>query len=464
MKKLLLAVVVVIGVVLAVQFLMGGGKPKFYWWTPHAGSPTHVPWHTQVESTYNTLYGENLELIKVDYSTPDYKTAFETAMAGDYPPDVWHSWGGGILKDYVDVGKVADLTDLLNEDWALRLLPPENRDRLLWNSTWNNRHYGLPYSIGAIQIYINRSLFDAAGVGVPEVGENETWTWSEFIDAIRTFNAFTDEAHPNGIYPIVVAGAERWQLSFYYMYLVDRIGGSDYFAKTLNREPGYSFTDEVFIQAGVKCRELVTEDAFQPGFIVAGYDKADYSFIIENMAAMYLQGSWMVSTLRYNTQQLGLPEFPLDIIRFPTVPGGEGDSSALLGSVQDYLCVSEKSEHKEEAFQLLRLHGTDDVINDFLESVGDILVFDSRVGGGFEVPAGTYDPVIEKQIDELNKASHLQMPWDQYSPSAFAVEHLIQMNRLFKPAGYSEPAVVAAQHESIAQQLQQEGKLPITFG
>ncbi len=460
-KKLLLAVIAVIGVVIAAQFLMGGGKPKLYWWTPHAGSPTHVSWHRQVESMYEALYGENIDLVKVDYGNDDFKTAIGITLAGDYPPGVWHSWGGGVLKGYVDAGKVADLTDLLNENWALNLLPPENRDRLLWNSTWDNRHYGLPYTIGVVHMFINRSIFDACGVEIPDVENGEVWTWDEFMSAIENFKG-KKNSEGEDIYPLVVSGGEEWQLSFYYMYLVDRIGGSDYFTKTLNREPGYSFTDSVFIEAGEKCRELV--DAFQPGFINAGYGVAERLFYLDNQAAMYLQGSWMVSTLRLRVQQLGLPDFPLDIIRFPTVPGGAGDSSMLVGTVQDYLCVSEVSEHKEEAFQLLRLHGTEEAINDFLEVVGDILVFDSRVGGGYEVPSGTYDPIIEKQIDELNNTSYLQMPWDQYSPKAFALEHLILMNRLFKPTGGWTPERVGDEHESIANQLQQEGKLPITFG
>jgi len=463
-RVMLAAAVVAIACIGAAAFVFmgGGGKPKFYWWTPHAGSPTHIPWHTEVEQMYNQRYGENVELVKVDYSTEDFKNALETTMAGDYPPDVWHSWGGGVLKDYVDAGKVQDITDLLNEDWAVRLLPPENRSKLLWNSTWNGRHYGFPYTIGVIQIYINRSIFDAFGVEIPDVEKGEVWTWDEFMQAIRTFKGKKNSAGKD-IYPIVVAGGEEWQLSFYYMYLVDRIGGSDYFRKALNGEAGYSFTDNVFVRAGELCQELVQAEAFQPGFINAGYDIADFYFF-ENQAAMYLQGSWMVSTLRYRMQQLGGREFPLDVIYFPVIQGGAGDPSDLLGAVQDYLCISSKSQHKEEAYNLIRLHGTDEVINSFLQKVGDILVFDSRVGGGLDVPASKYDPVILKQIGVLQRAANLQMPWDQYTPRAFALKHLELMNRLFRPAGGMTPSEVALEHQRMAERLRSEGKLPITFG
>ncbi len=459
-KKVIAVAMVAAVVVVGVIFLPGReGTQRMYWWTPHAGSPTHVPWHSEVEELFNRLYGENVRLVKVDYSTEDFKNALETTMAGGNPPDVWHSWGGGVLKDYVDAGRVEDLTDLLREEWAVRLLPLENRSRLLWNSTWNGRNYGFPYTVGVVQIYVNRSLFDAFGVRVPNAENGEVWTWDEFMSVINTFKGKKNAAGKD-IYPLVVAGAEEWQLSFYYMYLVDRIGGPDYFRKALNGEPGYSFTDNVFIQAGEKCMELVAAGAFQPGFINAGYDVADYLFF-ENQAAMYLQGSWMVSTLRFRMGQLGRT-FPLDAVYFPGIPGGAGRAADLLGGTQDYLCVSKGSKFKEEAFNLIRLHGTEDIVNSFLERVGDILAFDSRIGGGLEIPENRYDPVILKQIKLLGGSRNLLMPWDQYAPRAFALKHLELMNRLF--SGRMTPSEVAVEHQRMAEKLRQEGKLPISFG
>jgi raffinose/stachyose/melibiose transport system substrate-binding protein len=456
MNAKIIAIVVVIGVVIAAAVLLGGGeeKPIISWWTVHAGSPIHIPWHGRVTDRYNDLYGENLRLERSDYSNPDFKAAFRNVMAAAAPPDLWHSWGGGILKKYVDAGRVADLTDLLNENWAVELLPLENRDKLLWNSTWNNRHYGFPYTIGDVQFFINTEIFDECGVDVPDVSAGETWTWDEFTSAIENFKG-KKNSEGKDIYPIVVAGAEEWQLSFYYMYLVDRIGGPDYFEKTLNREPGYSFTDSVFVEAGEKCVELKNLGAFQTSFIVDGYDMPDYYFT-HGRAAMYLQGSWAVSTFRYRASDL-----QFDVIRFPTVPGGAGDPTDLIATIQDYVCVSESSEYKEEAFQLIRLLGSEWCTNDFLENVGDILIFDSRLGGGLEVPAEKYDPVILKEVNEVANSNHLQMVWDQYAPEAFAIKHIQLMRDLFQ--GLKTPEQVAQEHEDRAQQLVGEGELPITW-
>jgi ABC-type glycerol-3-phosphate transport system substrate-binding protein len=64
---------------------------------------------------------------------------------------------------------------------------------------------------------------------------------------------------------------------------------------------------------------------------------------------MYLMGNWIVSSLKSN-----YPEFPLDIMLFPIIPGGKGDPTMLGAALQDHWCISEASKHKKEAMDLLR--------------------------------------------------------------------------------------------------------------
>ena len=425
-----------------------GTEERMRWWTVHSGAWAHSAWHNYISEEYEKLYGDLIE--RTDYDNPNFKVSLFNAMLAGDPPEIWHSWGGAILKNYVDMGMVEDLTDLLNEDWAVSILPLENRDELLWNSTWGGRHYGLPYSVGVVQIYVNKDLFDQYGVEIPSVENDETWTWDEFISVIQTFKA-------NNVTPITIAGTEEWQFSFWYMYLVDRIGGPEYFTKTLNRQSGYSFEDDVFVQAGEKCRELVDLGAFQSTFMADGYDKAITMFA-NGEAAMYLQGSWEIKTLKtyYN------PNLNVDVVRFPVIENTPSDPHSIVVNVQDYFSISTTTGQKEDAFNFIRLLGREDVVKKFVEKAGDICVFDSRVGGGVEISSTLYEPVINKQISEFNNATYTQMPWDQYSPQQFAQKHLESMKRLFD--GTWTPQRVAQEQESIAQSLQISGYLPVSYG
>ncbi|MEM2878249.1 MAG: extracellular solute-binding protein [Candidatus Hadarchaeales archaeon] len=448
-KTLPVIIIIAIAVFGILIYRSLGGGAEMRWWTVHSGAWGHSEWHTYSLEEYDKLYGHLIE--RTDYDNPNFKSSILNAMLAGDPPEIWHSWGGTQLKNFVEMGYVEDLTDLMNESWALDILPLESRDKLIWNSTWNGKNYGFPYSVGVIQIYVNKDLFDSCGIDLPSVENDETWTWSQFIDAIQTLKN-------HGITPITIAGTETWQLSFWYMYLVDRIGGPEYFTKTLNRYPGYSFEDNVFLEAARKCRELVEMGAFQQTFMADGYDKAITMFS-QGQAAMYLQGSWEIKTMKtYYNQNLNV-----DVIRFPLMDNSaNGDPHSIVVNVQDYFCVSSTTKNKEAAFNFIRLLGREDVIRKFVEKAGDICVFDSRVGGGVDIPSSLYEPVINKQIEEFNNSTHTQMPWDQYSPQQFAQKHLECMKRLFD--GTWTPEKVAQEHETIAQSLKTSGYLPVSYG
>ncbi|MDI7247103.1 MAG: extracellular solute-binding protein [Bacillota bacterium] len=410
-------------------------KTKIEWWTADGGEKTICAWMDRVIEGF-MKENPDIQVVRIDMQDEDLKIGLKSSMAAGMPPAFWRSWGGGVLKSYVDEGQVADLTPIIKK------LGGKVPAGALSTSTWGGKNYGLPYTTWAGHIYINRDLFEKAGVKVPDAAKNETWTWDEFLDAIKKFK-------DHDIIPIAVGGKENWELSFYYMYLVDRIGGSELFAKTLNRAPGFSFESQAFVEAGKRCQELVSAGAFEKGFLGMGYSDAQRYFF-SGKAAMYLMGTWVIADLRKQ-----VPNFNLDIIRFPTVPGGKGDPTMVLGAPQTVHCVSEKvkPEEKAAAMKLVEYLARDEVIYDFVKNVGDLIVFN------VPLPEGAYDPVIQKVIGQVGKASHLQMAWDQYSPPQFAAAHLEGLAALF--AGKITPEEMAKRQEATANELKAQGVLPM---
>ncbi|MCL4516155.1 MAG: extracellular solute-binding protein [Firmicutes bacterium] len=427
----------VLAVVLVLGALSGSAlaRTKIEWWTADGGEKAITGWMDKVVAGFEKE-NPDIEVVRVDMQDEDMKVGLKSSMAAGMPPAMWRSWGGGVLKSYVAQGQVADVTPIIKK--LGRKIPAG----ALSTSTWGGKHYGLPYTTWVGHIYINRDLFAKAGVKVPDASKNETWTWEQFIEAIKAFKQ-------HDIIPIAVGGKENWELSFYYMYLVDRIGGSELFAKTLNREAGYSFGNPAFIEAGKRIRELVEVGAFEKGFLGMGYSDAQRYFF-SGQAAMYLMGTWLIGDLRKQA-----PDLNLDIIRFPSIPGGKGDPTMLLGAPQTIHAVSEnvKPEQKAAALKLLEYLARDEVINDFVKDVGDLIVFN------VPLPKGAYDPVIEKVIKEIGKAGHLQMAWDQYSPPQFAAAHLEAVGALF--AGSITPQEMGKRQETTAKDLQAQGQLPL---
>lgn len=420
-------VVVVIVIVAAVAYYFLTKPPpeevKLHIWTPEAEELTKQDWMSLVISEFEEQY-PNVEIVATHMADEDFKIGLKTSLAAGTPPDIWLSWGGGVLKAYTEAEVVMDLTEVLNE-----LGPERVPEALLGSSTFNGKHWALPYSVWIGHIYINLDLFEEAGVEVPP---DDQWTWDEFKDAINTFKA-------NDIIPISVAGAETWELSFYYMYLVDRIGGSELYTNAISRVPGYTFEDPAFVEAGAKIQELAELGAFQEGFLGAGYTDA-YRLFADDQAAMHLMGTWVVGGIFADN-----PDFALDAIKFPTIPGGAGDPSMLLGAVQNHWCISEVSEHKEEAAEFLKLMAEEESILQFVEITGDIPCLPA------DIPSGSFFSVIEKQMAHMGEASWLQMAYDQYSPPEFASVHLDVMAELF--AGTITPEEAATMQEEVAQTL-----------
>jgi raffinose/stachyose/melibiose transport system substrate-binding protein len=146
-----------------------------------------------------------------------------SAFAAGTPPDLFVTWGGGELKKYVEEGLVVDISDLYKEDWAKNQIPKSVAEPF----TLNGKLWALPYEVHSDWIFINRKLFEKAGVKVPSIEGG--WTWEEFLDACEKFKAA-------GIIPVAMTGKTRWSLHFPMYYLVERSSGPEAFLNALERK------------------------------------------------------------------------------------------------------------------------------------------------------------------------------------------------------------------------------------
>ena len=182
----------------------------------------------------------------VQVPNDDYKQRLVVAMSGGQAPDVFASWGGGWLEEFVKSGQVKDLT---NEDIEFdRFI-----ETALENATYDNKIYGLPLGISPYIFYYNKEIFEKYGLEVPE-------TYDDLLEIV-------DVLKENDVYPIALANQPKWPGAFFLMYFVDRLGGEDVFKQAYRRE-GKGFDDEVFVKAGEYIQDLVNKGAFNPGFNV----------------------------------------------------------------------------------------------------------------------------------------------------------------------------------------------------
>src|SRR4029079_3515089 len=106
-------------------------------------------------------------------ATEPYKAARQTNVQAGDVPDLFQSWGGGVLRDQVDAGMVQDITDA--SAGFLGDLSPGAAG--LFNI--DGVQYGVPYNTSLVGFWYNKDLFAKAGIEAPPA------TWTELLADVQ---------------------------------------------------------------------------------------------------------------------------------------------------------------------------------------------------------------------------------------------------------------------------------------
>ena len=111
-------------------------------------------------------------------SWSEYWTKLEAAAISNQMPDIFWMHTNEILK-YADYGKIADLTDLYDEEDPDYFQEHFSEVSLSNIQGSDGRYYGVPKDKDTVGLVYNKEMFDAAGVAYPD----ETWTWDDLCEA-----------------------------------------------------------------------------------------------------------------------------------------------------------------------------------------------------------------------------------------------------------------------------------------
>ncbi|NML50684.1 extracellular solute-binding protein [Streptomyces sp. R302] len=283
----------------------GDGKVSFAWWNIATTEPGKSLF-PEISSAFTSAH-PNVAIQTTSLENEAFKSKLTATTSSGKLPDVFQTWGGGVLRQQVDAGLVEDLTDLL--DWSSELTPVS-----LQAYQFEGRTYGVPYDIGMVGFWYNKKLFARAGITTPPA------TWSELLEDVGKLKAA-------GITPIALAGKEKWPGHYYWAYLAMRVAGLPALQQAATDK---DFTGAGFVQAGVHLKELVDLQPFQPAFLGAGYATpgGQAATMGNGQAAMELMGQWGPSVQKDAGAGLGAD---LGFFPFPTVDGGVGRATEVFG-------------------------------------------------------------------------------------------------------------------------------------
>ena len=305
------------------------GSKTINWWHIQNTDPMLSVWAKLAKDFEAAHPGVKINITPLENEA--FKAKLTTVTQAGNPPDLFHSWGGGVLEQQVNAGLVKELGDEAKS--FLSNISP-NGVKLYQIGA---KQYGVPYELGMVGFWYNKELFAKAGV-------NDTpKTWAELLGVVRQLKAAK-------IVPIALAGGDKWPAHFYWSYLAIRQGGV---AGMADAAKTGEFDRPDFVTAGAQLAELVGLEPFQPGFLGAKYMASDgQSAIMGNgQAAMELMGQWAPTIeAAYSTDKKGIGD-KLGFFPFPALEGGKGSPAEVLGGCNGF-AVGKNAP--PEAFELVK--------------------------------------------------------------------------------------------------------------
>jgi raffinose/stachyose/melibiose transport system substrate-binding protein len=394
-------------------------KTKIVWWHISTMDPGKSAWQGLADAYMQQHPDVEVEITVIDNEA--FKQKIATAMQSGDPPDVFQSWGGGVLYEYASAGLVKDITaDLAENGWGDSFLPAALN---LYGT--GGKFYGVPWDMGMVVVWYNKALFAKAEI------ETTPTTWTEFLDTVKKLK-------DAGITPITVGEKDKWPGHYYWVYLAIRTGGKAAFDAAYNRTG--SFADPPFVEAGAHLKELIDLQPFQEGYLGAAYNPAE-TLLANGKVAMELMGQWSPSNQKSLAEnKVGLGD-DLAFFLFPMVEGGAGDPSDVLGGGDGFAIGKNAAP---EAVDFVR----------FLTSLENQKALASQ---GVAVPpvvkgaeSAVTDPDIQEIAKKVGEAKYLQLYYDQFLPPAVGSAVNDATQALF--AGTETPEGVAQQIEDVAKQ------------
>ncbi|MEV7197569.1 extracellular solute-binding protein [Streptomyces sp. NPDC093510] len=287
------------------------GRTVVEWWNIQTTEPSKSVWPERAKAFEAEHPDVRIKLVTMENDA--YKSKMTAQTSSGKLPDIYHTWGGGVLQQQIDAGLVEDLTPSMRP-WADTLLAASLKPYQIEGKT-----YAVPFEIGAVGFWYNKALFAEAGVKAPPA------TWADYLDVVEKLKGA-------GITPIALAGKEKWPGMYYWAYLAMRIAGVDGMRKAADAK---DFTGDDFVKAGEHLKELVALRPFQKGHLGAAYSapNGEAAAMGNGKAAMELMGQWAPVAQADAGKGIGKD---LGFFPFPAVTGGKGARTDIFGGGGGY--------------------------------------------------------------------------------------------------------------------------------
>ncbi|MGW4599954.1 ABC transporter substrate-binding protein [Streptomyces sp. NPDC004457] len=332
----------------------------------------------------------------------DYQQKLQTIINTPQAPDVFFNWGGGSIQPFVKAGLLMPLDDFVKKDPNLddKFLPSVYNSAVV-----DGKPYGIPMrGTQPVLLFNNKNVLDKAHVKQPQ-------TWDQLVDAVKKLKSA-------GVTPIALGGGDQWPTLMWFEYVYDRVAGPELFQKALGGDKDAWASADSKKALGM-LKELVDTGAFGKNYDSVKYTNgASPALVAQGKAGFELMGSWY-----YAQQQQDAKDFAakgLGYGTFPTIPGGKGDPTDVVGNTNNFYSVLKKTKHPEAVADFLKLMYSDEFVKAQM-AIGNL---PTTTNTQKFLDTSASPEYSRFQYDLVAKAKSFQLSWDQaFPPSAMTPIH-----------------------------------------
>lgn len=278
----------------------------------------------------------------------------ENALQTGRNIDVYFSYDVAALYGRANSDLAEDLTGYLTED-GIDLRDYYNMDVTAYYI--DGRPYGVPTKIDQYGIVVNKDMFEAAGIEIPD-----SWNYDEFREIAKQL---THEENGEKVYGMFFCTQQNLG------YLLDFIApcsmGTNFL---INKETGESdFLRPEMVELAEMVNAMMNIDGSAPSHVDSVTQKlTQESMFLSGRCAMTI-GPWIIREVK-NTEDYP-HDFTTAFVPYPVADSAEETYSC--GSLGDFLSINPNSWNKDEAWTFIKWYTTEGIL--------------PMVSGGGRIPA-----------------------------------------------------------------------------
>ena len=278
------------------------------------------------------------------FENESYKTKIKAAMMGgdtEDLPDIFFSWSGAFLGEFVNAGRAYCLDDYFK---AYEGQLPES---MLSTTTYEGKHFGVPTTFNIVALYANMDLLAQVG-------------WDHVPETYEDLTACCDALLAKGIIPFGCAGKETWCVTEYLEPIIIKTIGYEALNKIFAGEA--TWNDPDIATAVTTFQEMINKGYFDPAGAALGNDETKANFLA-GKTAFYRNGSW-------NTGEVANASFKSGVGLFPVMNAARSSYYQTIGGPSDVLAVCATSKNVDAAAKAAVELGKEICHYNYLNAVG----------------------------------------------------------------------------------------------